>query len=85
MLERIKEYVDSFKGDDAYFVFENIEDDLKLEMIENVYEDEYFLVGVYYSDEYNSWYEVSVSELTKRAYVKKVVPRQITKTIWEEV
>lgn len=85
MLERIKEYLDSFKGDDVYLVFENIEDDLKLEMIENTYEDGHLSVGVYYSDEYNSWYEVSVSDVTKRAYVIKVIPKQITKTIWEEV
>ena len=85
MLERIKEYLDSFKGDDVYLVFENIEDDLKLEMMENVYEDGHLSVGVYYSDEHNSWYEVSVSEFTKRAYVKKVVPKQITKTVWKEV
>lgn len=85
MLERIKEYLDSFKGDDVHLVFENIEDDLKLEMIENTYEDGHLEGSVYYSDEYNSWYEVLVSDITKRAYVIKVIPTQIIKTSWKEV
>jgi hypothetical protein len=85
MLERIKEYLDSFKGDDIYLVFENIEDDLKLEIVDGVCESEYSSTGVYYSDEYKSWYEVSIGHVTLRAYVVKVIPKQITKTILEEV
>lgn len=81
MLERIKEYLDSFDEDSLYLIPENIVDDLKLELICSTHDSFY----IYYCDDDKSWYNVNLCWFTEKATVVKVVPKQITKTIWEEV
>ena len=85
MLERIKEYIDSFKGDDIYLIPECIEDDLNLEFVNTGYEINNLSDYIYYSDDSKNWYKITLDYFIERAIVSKVVPKQITKTIWEEV